>query len=1137
LPTLTLLAATPLLGLAHRRTPLHPAIPCFTLPLAVALVEFAISRVNGITSPLLAVTVLQVSLNVLGAYLLAMLLRRLLPLRSRDRAGRPLSYRLFIVLAGVATTLTMGLGIWSAHNLRDRLIRSERADVESLASEVADATAVLLDERTRALAAFGRSLGQLDLATAGPAVASQLSAYVAGQDALLTLLVADNDGQVLAAAATRADLNVTRVLNTNVADRDYFLAVVRNGRPFVSNAFKGRGFGSDRVVAISAPIGAPGGTRQGVIEASLNLSVLSVFLEHANSRHGHLIVLTDGAGHVVASKGGFAPPVGIGFVAPLPAPDKAQPPYGVRDGRDGSIWLAGRAPVGQYGWTVHVLQPASLMLPVFEAQFRTVVKDISIAMASVFVLSLLLASWLARPLRQLSAALASDVDSGSAQILDRVHAESREIRLFALTLVRARKRQGRARRREHQLAVEKDALNEQLRQLLADLDAKVELRTRVLAERESQLRSSEARWRSMAEIAPDAVIVIDEDSRIVFVNSATVRMVGHPAEALIGHGMDVMAPARLRSGHRAGLARYLATGTRKLDWRSAEVPVQHADGREFVVEIAFGEYQLEGRRFFAGYLRDITARKLYERQLTEARDLAESANRAKDAFLATMSHEIRTPLHGLIGTLDLLAREGVAGKAADRLSIARNSARALLQIANDVLDLSGIEVGRVHIERVSFDLRDLVTATVGTFDPAANDKGLMLETQVAADVPGWVEGDPLRLRQILTNLINNALKFTQSGAIKVSVSASGGNVVFDVRDTGVGVPQDKREHIFERFAQADDERSRRYGGAGLGLAISRLLARAMGGDLVLADTGFAGSTFSLRVPLAAASDEDDADASNITRRQRIALHEPMSLRVLVVDDNPANRYVVEAYLQELGAAVVLTDGADAGLAALRRDRFDLVLMDVQMPGRDGYDATREVRDSLRLDLPVIAMTANANIGERARCVAAQMNDLLVKPFSVHELEDVIARNLVRDSQRRPPEPVNAAGQRNDPLLDDEVSRSLISRFATRPGTAQRLYSALQESIETHLGTLRNASGLGALALVPTLHGLKGATGMYGAVRLQHLAASLEDALQRGVPPDQLSAEFSALDEVGRATLGAVRSLLEELASGSYRRGD
>ena len=280
-----------------------------------------------------------------------------------------------------------------------------------------------------------------------------------------------------------------------------------------------------------------------------------------------------------------------------------------------------------------------------------------------------------------------------------------------------------------------------------------------------------------------------------------------------------------------------------------------------------------------------------------------------------MSHEIRTPLHGLIGTLDLMSRDGLGERAAYRLNIARNSARSLLQIANDVLDLSGIEAGRVRIERVAFDLRDQVSAVCTSFEPGAIEKGLRLELAIEPDVPGWVEGDPLRLRQIIANLVNNAIKFTPRGRVALTVRRDGDRIAFEVSDTGIGVPLDKREYIFDRFAQAEDERTRRFGGAGLGLAISRLLARAMGGDLSLAETGPLGSTFSLSLPLpvSQADPESDATASTHTLHMLSFAQPGRAPRVLVIDDNPANRYVVEAYLQELGVEAVLADGADAGM--------------------------------------------------------------------------------------------------------------------------------------------------------------------------------------------------------------------------------
>ncbi|MGI9247150.1 MAG: ATP-binding protein, partial [Steroidobacteraceae bacterium] len=847
----------------------------------------------------------------------------------------------------------------------------------------------------------------------------------------------------------------------------------------MTDTFRGRGFGTDIIVGISAPIQRDG-RLVGVIEGSLNLEQLALVLDSASSRRGLDIVLLDRSNRVVAARGSAPLQTGEPFVRPHPSiTDADLPSLRVSSLKDESR-LAAVATLQPFGWRVEVAQPVASLAPAFEAQFRTVVRDMGVALLVVFTLSIALAGIMARPLGQFAQALGDD-SGGGARLLRSVRGAPREIRRFALVLVRAQRRQRRSLHRQQQLVAEKDQLNQELHQFNVELDQIVEARTRVIAERERQLRSSETRWRTMAEIAPDAVVVIDEDNVIQFVNSRLVSLAGHGREEMLGRQLDeVMVPDRLRHHHRHGLQRYLRTNTPRIDWRATETFIQRKDGSELPVEIAFGEYVLEGRRYFAGYLRDITVRKQHEAEVVRARDLAEAANHSKDAFLATMSHEIRTPLHGLIGTLDLMAREDLDERLANRLNIARNSARALLQIANDVLDLSGIEAGRVRIETVAFDLRDVVTAVSTSFEPGALEKGLRLEHEIDADVPGWVEGDPLRVRQILGNLVNNALKFTAKGRILLHVHrAAGDEIVFDVVDTGIGVPEDKRDHIFGRFAQAEDERTRRFGGAGLGLAISRLLARAMGGDLTLPQTGSVGSTFRLVLPLRASSVEAPLEATGSLRKlQQLVLDPARPPRVLVIDDNPANRYVVEAYLQELGAVAVLADAADAGIAELLRDRFDLVLMDVQMPGKDGYQATREIRAELGLTaLPIVAMTANANIGERARCEAAGMDDLLVKPFDAARLVDVLNRNIAVAREARPTaaamsRPAVTAGAA-EPIIESSSPDSVVQRFADKPSTLRKLYSALQESITMHLEAIRVARAAESPQIAATLHGLKG----------------------------------------------------------------
>jgi CheY-like chemotaxis protein len=305
----------------------------------------------------------------------------------------------------------------------------------------------------------------------------------------------------------------------------------------------------------------------------------------------------------------------------------------------------------------------------------------------------------------------------------------------------------------------------------------------------------------------------------------------------------------------------------------------------------------------------------------------------------------------------------------------------------------------------------------------------------------------------------------------------------------------------------------------------------MGGDLTLAATGPLGSTFRLELPLPVAHVDRETEAAATMKTQRLRVRDTSQpTRVLVVDDNPANRYVVEAYLEELGAIAVLVESADLGLQELARKPFDLVLMDVQMPGKDGYQATREIRNDLGLTVPVIAMTANANLGERGRCEAAGMDDLLVKPFDTAALADLLNRNLSRvvmlDESGVHKQ---AAPVADEPLLDAASAGSIVQRFTGRPATLRKLYSALQESIAMHLEALRTGREGTAMEVAPTLHGLKGAAGMYGARRLQTAARTLEGAVLGGADIPSLADEFDALERTGRETLDEVHRLLESLA--------
>lgn len=1109
-PIAVTLPAAIAVGIAHRYV-LHPAWTSLLVPpllaLVLGVVEFGeLGRVHSGLLLDVGISLVLAQAAALGAQ------RTQLRCGIRVRA-RPMAHRIFVVLAAITAPFILAAGAWSGNSMRQSLIESQTAELEVMAREASESVRSLLAEKARSLSAYGRALAVSGAWGDSLRLSEMLQAYILEQPALLTMLIADADGELVATAAHRPLSRATDDVQVNVSDREYFRAIV-DGRPsFVSGAFKGRGFGNDLIVAVSAPVATREQPLLGVIEASLDLTVMQRTINSLAQRDGLEYALVDNHGVVVVARGAGIPPPGGRFTRPDPAPD----------GDD----MVAEALVDDYGWRVHVALPRTALRSALEFMHEGVIRNTGIALVVTLLVSLLLSSWLARPLREFATALAEDPDGTHRTVLVRLRHASREVREFALQLLRAQRQQARARRGLHKVVAEKQRLNEELRGVLAYLDAKVEARTKVLADREQELRASEVRWRTMAEIAPDAVIVIDEDNRIAFVNSAAERLTGHAAADLAGQSLEVLVPEQMRERHLAGMRRYISSGERKLDWRSTEAQVVCKDGSQVPCEVAFGEFTLEGRHYFAGYFRDITVRKQVEGELLRARHIAESANRAKDVFLATVSHEIRTPLHGMIGTLDLLAGERLEGRAGQRLQIARNSAHALLQIANDMVDLSRIDAGTMKIEKVAFDLHDLVAEVVGSFEAGAAGKGLSLSQVVERDVAGWVDGDPLRLRQVLSNLVNNALKFTERGGVSVHVRRlEGDTVAIDVRDSGIGVPESLRATIFERFAQADGNHNRRYGGAGLGLAIAHLLARAMGGELTLHDTGATGSVFRLALPLSPVA-EPEAEAAATTMRHKLLADRLHDRRVLVVDDNPANRIVAEAYLQELGVACVLADCAAAALAELEKGAFDAVMMDVQMPGMDGYQATREIRGRMRLDLPVIAVTANAGPGERARCTEAGMTELLVKPFACADLGAMLTTVLGQPRARAEPQPEAPAREPEVPLVDGESSRAVMRFFRDRPEMVRKLLRTLHESVTAHLADLAPRPLQDRDEVARRLHGLKGAAAMYGAERLRHAAQALEAQVHEGRLLEDLEREFDKLDAVGRQTLAEVARLIDK----------
>ncbi|PTQ68492.1 ATP-binding protein [Pseudomonas sp. GV071] len=378
-------------------------------------------------------------------------------------------------------------------------------------------------------------------------------------------------------------------------------------------------------------------------------------------------------------------------------------------------------------------------------------------------------------------------------------------------------------------------------------------------------------------------------------------------------------------------------------------------------------------------------------QLVKAREESEQANRAKSDFLAMMSHELRTPMNGVLGMLQLLETTEMTDEQAEYSALATESTEHLLKVINDILDFSRIERGALELERITFNLLELIQSSAQVFQHSAQQRGLQLQLDTQAGLEQLVvKGDPTRIRQILVNLLGNALKFTEEGNIRIETrwQALDNEVLWfscAVHDSGIGISPERLEHMFDAFQQADNSISRRYGGTGLGLPIARTLAERMGGTLNAESQEGRGSIFTLEIPLPFARQSERAAEHSVDDASSGKGH-----KVLLVEDNPVNQTVIEAMLRSLGYQVSLVgDGAQA-LNTVERHEFAAVLMDCRLPVMDGYEATRQIRRlPARTDLPIIALTANALQGDREACLQAGMNDYLAKPFKRADLQRIL----------------------------------------------------------------------------------------------------------------------------------------------------
>lgn len=390
-------------------------------------------------------------------------------------------------------------------------------------------------------------------------------------------------------------------------------------------------------------------------------------------------------------------------------------------------------------------------------------------------------------------------------------------------------------------------------------------------------------------------------------------------------------------------------------------------------------------------------------KLREAVDDAEQAVKAKSEFLATMSHEIRTPLNGVIGMVSLLGRSKLEDDQREQLQIVERSGHALLSIINDILDFSKIEAGQLQLEEIPFDLHALAEDLIQVAEFSVGDRNVNVQLDLAVNTPRWIFGDPTRLRQVLQNLLNNSVKFTKQGTVKLKLSSAPSGeskvlLLFSVQDTGVGIAAEKQTDLFQPFSQADSSTTRNFGGTGLGLAICRRIVDQMGGTIELRSEEGVGSTFKFEIAAEVATPQQ---AKATGQGELTELQLPPDQKVLLVEDNNVNQRLAKAILKEMGLPFeVAGDGLEA-VQVFRPERFAVILMDCSMPRMDGYQATRIIRhlEEGCLPTPIIALTANALTGDREKALKVGMDDHLSKPYTVEDLQRVLSKWLPQRGAR------------------------------------------------------------------------------------------------------------------------------------------
>lgn len=620
------------------------------------------------------------------------------------------------------------------------------------------------------------------------------------------------------------------------------------------------------------------------------------------------------------------------------------------------------------------------------------------------------------------------------------------------------------------------------------------------------LAASEARLRALRDALPDLLFVVRADGTFLEFYAPRNEDLRLDPATFLGQTIAAVMPPEFAAVAYPAMARVVETGVLEL----IEYPLQLGQGEQmFEARIA----RIAGDELLI-VVRDITERRRTTEALLRAKEAAEAADRAKSTFLAHISHEIRTPLTAIIGMSGLLRNTDIAPHQREYVMTIQTGATTLLNLIGNILDFSKIEAGQMELNAQPFDLRACVNEALELIAHEARRKGLALESEVQATVPGVLDGDGGRLRQVLVNLLGNAVKFTERGSVALLVSGrplseTDYELTIAISDTGIGIPADQLAHIFDPFVQADSATTRRFGGTGLGLSISKQIVELMGGQINVTSATGKGSTFTLTLPLRIAETIPDALRPGVGERETVQRRQ---LRILLAEDNLINQDVLRRLLENLGYTPdVASNGAEA-LAAVSRQPYDVVLMDIQMPELDGEEATRRIRalGSAIVQPHIIALTASALRGDRERYLAAGMDDYLSKPVQVGDLRAALNRAALPGSNTStpaaaPPDPrparqsAPAAASR---LIDWAMVEHLIESLGMEPAqSAEMVLDLFSRALSAQLTEITQAVATDDRPQVRLLaHKLRGGSRQLGATRLADQWTTLETAAQSADEP-------------------------------------